>query len=823
MKLSSWKLFVVVYSIIFSTNIYAQLSLTTPREKLLMDFDWRFHLGDANNIDNDFEYGSGWSMAKAGQGNGAMGIKFNDSTWRKVDLPHDWDTELPFVKDTKDWSVGSRGFKPLGRQYPANSIGWYRKSFSIPKLENGKRFEISFDGVFRDCKVWVNGYYLGGNLSGYSEFSYDITDYIIYDAKNVITVRVDATQSEGWFYEGAGIYRHVWLTKTEPLHIPDYGVFVKSEVNGKTAGVEIETKISNQNEKDASFDLVTKIFDKNGKEISSLTKKGNTVSSFKEKDLLQKLSVVNPELWSLENPALYKAVSIVIVKGKVVDVVETQFGIRTILWDKDKGFFLNGKHVKIQGVCCHQDHAGVGAALPDRLQYFRIEKLKEMGVNAYRTSHNPPTKELVEACDKLGMLVLNENRMIGSSPELLNQFVTLVKRDRNHPSVVIWSIGNEEWVVQHSDQAREIAKALIRIQKELDPTRTSTYAGNNGNQFEGINSVMPVRGFNYVKNTKDMDQYHRDHPDQPLMGTEEASTVVTRGIYETDSTKGYLRDYDTNTPFWGATAEYWWKFYDAREWLAGGFAWTGFDYRGEPTPFSWPCINSHFGIMDMCGFPKNHYYYYQSWWTDKPVLHISPHWNWNGREGKEINVWAHSNCESVELFLNGKSLGKKTMEKNSHLEWNVVYEPGILEARGLKNGKVITAKVETTGEPVSVILSPDRTTISADGEDVSIINITAIDEKGREVAIANNLIKFSLEGKGKIIGVGNGDPSSHEADKYLDGNYRRLLFNGKAQIIVQATKESGEIILNASSDGMKNGKVIINTGKCEPRAFVKSF
>lgn len=823
MKISKWSLLVIVLCCVVFNNLPAQKNNIPVREKLLMDFDWRFHLGDANNIEKDFEFGSGWSMAKAGQGNGAVGIKFNDSLWRKVDLPHDWAVELPFVKDIKDWSIGSRGFKPLARQYPETSIGWYRKSFIIPSSEKGKRFELQFDGVFRDCIVWVNGYYIGNNLSGYSGFSYDITDYVNYDSKNVVVVRVDATQSEGWFYEGAGIYRHVWLVKHSPVHIPSTGTFVWSEIKDKSAALNIETKVSNQADASSNYVIELSILDQQGKIVKAVQTNAFKIDGGKENKNLVKLDIASPHLWSLEDPHLYKLITKIKCDGNIVDQTETSFGIRSLYFDKDKGFFLNGKHVKIQGVCCHQDHAGVGAALPDRMQYFRIEKLKEMGVNAYRSSHNPPTPELLDACDKLGMLVLDENRMIGSSPEFINQFERLILRDRNHPSIICWSIGNEEWVVQGTEIARNIAVSLIRKQKELDPSRTSTYAGNNGNQFEGINSVMPVRGFNYVKNTKDMDQYHKDHPDQPLWGTEEASTVVTRGVYETDSTKGYLRDYDLNTTFWSSTAEFWWKFYDAREWLAGGFAWTGFDYRGEPTPFSWPCINSHFGIMDMCGFPKNHYYYYQSWWTDKPVLHISPHWNWKGKEGQKINVWAHSNCETVELFLNGKSLGKKNMEKNSHLEWDVAYEPGVLEAKGIKNGKVISDKVETSASANSVNLIADRTKINADAEDVSVVTVSIVDEKGKEIPDASNLIKFSLEGNGKILGVGNGDPSSHEADKYLDGKYQRNLFGGKAQIIIQSTKENGEIILNASADGLKNGKLIIQSEKCEPRPFVKSL
>jgi hypothetical protein len=384
----------------------------------------------------------------------------------------------------------------------------------------------------------------------------------------------------------------------------------------------------------------------------------------------------------------------------------------------------------------------------------------------------------------------------------------------------LWSIGNEEYVIQNTDAGRKIAHALIRIQKQLDPTRLATYAANNGNQYDGINSEVPIRGFNYMAIT-DIDKYRADHPEQILLGSEEASTLCTRGIYETDTTRGYLCDYDINKPGWGTTAETWWTFYAERPWLAGAFVWTGFDYRGEPTPYRWPCINSHFGIMDVCGFPKNNFYYYQSWWSEEDVLHVAPHWNW--KTGDTINVWCQSNCEDVELFLNGKSLGQKPMKLNSHLEWNVPYQPGTIEARGSRNGKTIKTKIETTGEPSEIRLTPDRTSINADGEDVSIITVSALDKEKREVPTANNFIQFTLKGEGKIIGIGNGDPGSHEPDKYLNGNYQRYLFSGKCQVIVQSSTKSGNIELTASSKGLKPATATITTKFCTLRPSVPVY
>jgi beta-galactosidase len=779
------------------------------REKLLLDDGWKFHLGDAADPKGDFDFGLGTQFAKAGEAVGAVRVNFNDSSWRTLDLPHDWAVELNFV-NVNDEDVKSHGYKPTGRQFPKTTIGWYRRAFVIPTEDQGRRLTVKFDGVFRDCIVWLNGHYLGNNLSGYSEFSYDITDYVRYGERNVLVVRVDASQYEGWFYEGAGIYRHTWLIKTEPIHVPEYGTFVHTEVSKTSALVHSETEIDNQSSSAATCELISLVFDEHGKIVATRSAKQIGVRANEGKSIRQDLSVAHPLLWSIESPHLYTLVSVVKSRGVTVDSVTTSFGVRTVRFDKNKGMFLNGKRVEIKGVCCHQDHAGVGSALPDRLQYFRIERLKEMGCNAYRTSHNPPTNELLEACDRLGMLVLDENRLMGSSPELLGQFARLVQRDRNHPSVILWSLGNEEWVIQNTDIGKRIALSLIQQLKKLDPTRLYTYAANNGNHFEGINSVLPIRGFNYMTIT-DIDKYRKDHPEQILLGSEEASTLCTRGIYANDTIRGFVSDYDVNAPGWGATAEKWWKFYAAREWLDGAFVWTGFDYRGEPTPYSWPCINSHFGIMDVCGFPKNNYYYYQAWWSGKDVLHLAPHWNWRGKEGQTIDVWCQSNCETVELFLNGKSLGKKTMEPNSHLEWKVPYEPGVLEARGVRQGRSLTTRVETTGDPVRVLMTADRFAIRADGEDVSVVTVSALDDQGREVPIADNLVHFDLQGKGKIIGVGNGDPSSHEPDKYLDGKYQRSLFNGLCQVIVQSEKEAGAIELTASSSGLTTATITINS------------
>jgi beta-galactosidase len=519
----------------------------------------------------------------------------------------------------------------------------------------------------------------------------------------------------------------------------------------------------------------------------------------------QSINVAHARLWSLDDPYLYRAVVLVRSVGGAVDSVKVRFGIRTITIDKDKGLFVNGQPVKVHGVCCHQDHAGVGSALPDYLQYYRIQLLKEMGANAYRTSHNPPTPELLDACDSLGMLVLDETRLLNSGPEYGGEFERLILRDRNHPSVFMWSIGNEEWMIQEWNMGKRIAQTQILRQEELDPTRTCTYAANVGNVWTGVNEVIPVRGFNY--NLEGLDAYRAAHPNQPVIGTEVASTVSTRGIYVKDTVNAYVPDYDSVAPSWASTAEYWWRIAAPRDWFMGGFAWTGFDYRGEPTPFGWPDINSHFGIMDMCGFPKTVYYYYQSWWTDKDVLHIAPNWNWKGMPGKPVPVWVNTNADNVELFLNGKSLGKKDMPRNGHLEWMVNYIPGKLEAIAYKKGKKLTAVVETTGEPYKIVVQPSKTSLAADGRDAVVCNISVVDRQGREVPDAQSLLHFSVTGHAKIIGVGNGDPSSHEPDKCADGGWQRHLFNGRCQVILQSSgpDDLGAIHLSVTGNGLQDG------------------
>jgi beta-galactosidase len=508
------------------------------------------------------------------------------------------------------------------------------------------------------------------------------------------------------------------------------------------------------------------------------------------------MTIPDPALWSVETPNLYSAIVTVKSGGKVRDAERVTFGVRTAVFDADKGFYLNGKQVKIQGTCNHQDHAGVGAALPDRLQWFRLGVLREMGCNAVRTSHNMPTPEWVEACDRMGLMMMCETRQMSSNPEGMAQLEVMVKRYRNSPSIILWSIGNEEGQLQGqmAEQGARIGEEMVRRCHELDPTRVVS-AAVNGDNRKGVSDALDIVGFNY--NLGLPDKYHAEHPKRAVYGSETSSAISTRGVYWSDPLRNTVNDYD-GVVNWGETAEEWWKFYGTREWEAGGFAWTGFDYRGEPTPYGWPSINSQFGIVDMCGFPKDTFYYYKAWWRTEPSLHLFPHWNFEGKEGETIPVWVYSNLDEVELFVNGVSAGSQKVPHLGHVEWKVKYEPGVIEARGSKDGKVVlTEKRETTGITAQIRLTADRTEINADGEDVAIIKVEALDKEGRAVPTASNLIGFKITGDGALIGVGNGDPNCQESDK----EPRRSLFNGLAQVILQSTKRGGEIHLEAFKEG----------------------
>jgi beta-galactosidase len=797
----------------------ATLPALAPRERLLFDFGWKFQFGNSVDPAKDlgFGYGQG-DFAKTGDF-GFAKIGFDDSKWRELDLPHDWAVELPFVHDEEQ---NSHGYKPVGRRYPESSVGWYRRTFEIPATDAGRRVSIDFDGAFRDVLIWVNGCFIGRNDNGYAPFHFDITDFLALGAKNVIVARVDASFGDGWFYEGAGIYRHVWLTKTDAVHLGKFESYARATPAGAGSTIQLGTVVENSSAQAAGAKVSWKILDAAGKTVATAEAAQQSIASDGSATFTVTAKVPNPTLWSIESPTLYSAIVTVESGGKAVDAEQINFGFRTILFDADKGFFLNGKSIKIQGTCNHQDHAGVGAALPDRLQYFRLGVLKEMASNAVRTSHNMPTPEWVEGCDRLGLMMMCETRQMSSSPEGLAQLEAMVKRYRNSPAIILWSIGNEEWQLQAAmaEQGFKIASTMVRRCHELDPTRPVS-AAVNGKNDKGISDAFDIIGFNY--NLAYPDGFHKEHPKMAIYGSETASAVATRGNYAHDPLRNLVTSYDTDKPEWGEQAETWWKFYGTREWEAGGFAWTGFDYRGEPTPYGWPSINSQFGIVDMCGYPKDTFYYYKAWWGKEPVLHLFPHWNWEGREGEPIKVWVHSNLDEVELFVNGVSAGSEKVPHLGHLEWTAKYAPGMIEARGSKDGKVVlTEKRETTGEPATIKLTADRTEIDADGEDVAVLRVEALDKQGRPVPTAGNLVGFKVSGNGKLIGVGNGDPNCQESDK----EPKRSLFNGLAQVIIQATKEPGEIHIEASKEGWAGDeltpvKLVITTKRVELRPQVR--
>ena len=773
-----------------------------PRERLLMDFGWKFYFGHGTDPAKDLGFGKGQGdFAKSGEFQFAT-ARFDDSKWRSLNLPHDWAIELPFVNDK---TLEGHGFKPLGRSYPETSVGWYRRTFDIPAADAGRRIAIEFDGAFRDAFVFLNGYFIGRNDNGYAPFAFDLTDYIDPGEKNYLVVRMDASFGDGWFYEGAGIYRHVWLTKSDPVHLGRWESYVRAELSGDTAAVALGTVVENDSAQPSSCRVVWKLFDDKRNVVGTAETAAQPVAPRSSTTFSASARLRNPVLWSPESPTLYSAVVTVESSGKTLDAEEHTFGVRSIHFDVDKGFFLNGKSMKIKGTCNHQDHACVGAALPDALQAYRVAVLKHMGGNAVRTSHNMPTPEWVQACDRMGLMMMCETRNEASTPEGLAQLEVMIKRYRNSPSIIIWSMGNEEGALQHQPLGERVMASMQARANALDPTRQCTAAVNN-NYGTGISRSLEVEGFNY--NLKAIEPYHTSHPRQPLVGTETASAVSTRGAYITDDLRNLVSAYDLNHPPWAELAEEWWPLYATRDYLPGGFAWTGFDYRGEPTPYGWPSINSQFGIVDMCGFPKDTFYYYRAWWQSEPVLHLFPHWNWEQRLGEPISVWVHSNCDEVELLLNGKSLGSQKMKPLSHLEWKVPYEPGTIEARGKKNGGVIlTEKRETTGKPASLKLTPDRESINADGEDLAILRVEALDGQGRTVPTASDLLTFKVSGAGTFLGVGNGDPNCQESDVQP----KRSLFNGLAQLIVQATKAPGTITVEATSRGLTPATLTILT------------
>ena len=789
----------------------AAVSFANPRPGRTVSFnqDWRFRLGDVA---------------------GAQDAGFDDSQWRQLDLPHDWSIEGDFSEQNPAGTGG--GALPGG-------LGWYRKTFTVPATAKGKLIFVEFDGVYRNSEVWINGHYLGKRPYGYSSFEDELTAYLNYGAKpNVIAVKVDNSQQpNSRWYSGSGIYRNVWLTTLDPVHVEHWGTYVTTpEVNEQSASVLMQTKVSNDSKSSAAVNLITIIQDANGREVARAAER-NVAAKGSHAEVSQTLKVSAPMFWSDDRPYLYKVISQLEQGGRVVDRYETPLGIRTFRFDVEKGFFLNGKPLKIRGTCNHHDLGSLGTAVNTRALERQLELLKGMGVNGLRTSHNPPAPELLEIADRLGFIVMDEAFDMWKIEKTKYDYhldwdewhkrdlEDMVLRDRNHPSVFIWSIGNEvmeQW--SNNSLGATISRELVSIVRNLDRTRPITAACNGVSRDNKVlmEGDLDLVGTNYAH--KRLPEFAKMFPGRPVIGTETNSSVHTRGSYrmpsdeilswptkEEDAVKlsptYECSAYDNSVVQWGSAHEETWKLVRDHDFFSGMFIWTGWDYIGEPTPFPWPAISSYFGIIDLAGFPKDAYYFYESEWTDKPVLHIFPHWNW--KPGEKVDVVAYFNhADEVELFLNGRSQGMKRKHNGDlHVFWRLSFEPGVLKAVSRKNGQVVlTSEVRTAEAPARIVLVPDHQTIKADGSDLSFVTVKVVDKNGTLVPDADQLIKFDVTGQGLIAGVGNGNPISHESFK----SSQRKAFHGMALAIVQAKRRSGQIVLKATADNLAPASIVIN-------------
>lgn len=808
--------YVFFLSLLVVNNSFVYGSETNNKTRHLFDFNWKFQLGDIQSAD---------------------GYEFDDTDWRDLDVPHDWSIEGEISEDAT--AEGNGGYFPTG-------IGWYRKHFNISKTDLNQVVWIEFDGIYMNSDVWINGKHLGKYPYGYSSFHYDLTPYL-NEGENIIAVKVDnSKQPNSRWYTGSGIYRHVWLTKQNLIHFAHWGVYVTTPLVSKdSALVEINTNIDNE------FELL-----KNGKIISTLINDKGILIATDEVEFLveakkntvvnQKLEIKSPQLWSISSPHLYKLNQKIILDDLEVDKKITTVGIRNIEYDTDKGFILNGEHLKMNGVCLHHDGGSVGAAVPTGLWEYRLKILKEMGCNAIRASHNPPSPEFLDLCDEMGFLVMDESFdewTIGKREHTYHEYfdewyqkdlIAMLHRDRNHPSIVMWSVGNEI-PDQKTEKGAKTLKTLIDICHKEDPTRPVTSACDNiaadggSTTLEFLNG-LDIVGYNYVDRWHERRELYfsldrNNNPNWKMVGTENGSNHGNnRGSYSLgDDTNSINPDYNYSM----INSEQLWKFVKTNDYVIGDFMWTGIDYLGESR---WPGISRSFAPIDLCGFPKDGYYFYQSQWTTEPMVHLFPHWNWEGREGQIIPVICYTNCSEVELFLNGKSYGEKRLEfprqghagawnkyanpvvnpttSDLHLQWDIPYEPGIIKAVGKKNGKVVsTFEIKTSGIPHRIKLSTEQNVLHAGEREVSNIKIEILDEEGNIVPTANNLVTFSIEGKGKIIGVGNGNPQDHNSFKISQRN----AFNGLCQVVVQSNENKGNIKVIAKSEGLKEATLEITS------------
>lgn len=776
------------------------------RERLSLDRGWLFHLGDVpptETADHDASYDD----AKAGNAWGAAGTDFDDSTWRHLDLPHDWVVEGPFDPAANM----SQGYRPRG-------VAWYRRYLRVDASQRGRAIELQLDGMAPHATVWVNGTVVRRSWTGYNGSNIDLTPFLRYgDEPNTIAIRIDANAMEGWWYEGAGMVRHTWLETRNALHVVTDGVAAMPRPGkGTSWRIPVEVTLNNSGRQAAAARVEVTLYDPAGKAVASNSAQVR-LGELATTTVQVPLGVTAPALWSLEKTNLYRLATRVIEDGKVIDETSLQTGFRRIRFDADHGFFLNGIHMKLQGVCVHLDHAGVGVAVPEAIWAFRLRRLKEMGVNAIRFSHNAPPAEVLDLIDRMGFVVMDENRNFNPSPDYVLQLEAMVKRDRHHPSVILWSVLNEE-PLQTSEVGYEMARRLVAAVKALDTTRPVS-AAMNGGYLADINAaqVLDVVGSNY--HIKDYDAFHKAHPTIPFTSSEDTSGFMTRGEYRTVKDRNLIASYDDEAAPWGATQRGGWEAIAKREWMAGGFIWTGFDYRGEPTPNTWPSVVSVFGIMDLAGFAKTAYYIHQvQWIKDKPLIYIAPHWNWAGSEGKDIRVMVMANVERIALLLNGRPLGEQQVDPWRMNSYSVPYEAGKLEAIAYRGGKeVARTAVETTGKAVALELLPDRSRLAGDGRDAMPITVRALDAQGRAVPVADQRVTFTVTGGGHAIGHGNGDPNSHEDEK----GPTRHLFNGLAQLIVQTGYASREAVtVVASAPGLAPARLIIPVDAVPAQPFV---
>ena len=789
----------------------------TARERINFDKGWRFALADSVQM---------------------SALDYNDSKWHTLNVPHDWAIEGDFSASAPSGNSG--GALPGG-------IGWYRKTFTVDNADKGKMMYIDFDGVYMNAKVWINGTLLGQRPYGYSSFRYDLTPYIIYGGKNVVAVRVDnSDQPNSRWYSGCGIYRHVWLNKTARIHVAHWGTHVVAEGN------KVKVDVTVDNPDNAKFAVRNTLLDREGRVVG------------KAMGIKSVIKVSKPKLWSCESPYIYTLRTEIVAGGKVVDTYETTTGFRTFKFDAAKGFSLNGKSMKINGVCQHHDLGCLGAAINEDALHRQLRILKEMGTNAIRCSHNPPAPELLAMCDTMGFIVMDESFDMWRRRKTQNDYARffdewaerdltdLVLRDRNHPSILMWSIGNEvleQWSSADADnltaeQANLILNAghdastlahgeelsvnsiltrnLCAIIRRYDTTRPITAGCNEPDPKNHLfkSGALDIIGFNYhhqwVKNVP------KNFPGQPFIFSESVSALQTRGFYMMPSDKVYKAPvewwlpyqdpsfqcsaYDNMHASWSSTHEETWDVVKHNDFVGGQFIWTGFDYIGEPTPYGFPARSSYFGLIDLAGFPKDTYYMYQSEWTDKQVLHLFPHWNW--LEGQDIDMWCYyNNADEVELFINGRSQGVKAKKDSHeyHLMWRVKFEPGEVKAVARKDGKVVADKViRTAGAPAALSLTADRTHFgkNPNGDNLAFITVEVVDKDGNLCPRAEDQIFFDVEG-GRIVGTDNGNPVSMERFK----EPKRKAFNGKCLVVVAT--DGGDVKLKARGYQLQGGEILI--------------